>query len=273
VRAVLPAIAPGQIRDTIRALSGMPTRYYQSRTGAEAARWLQARWRSLTGRPDVTIELVDHGYAQPSVVLTIPGAARADEVVVIGGHLDSWDVGQGAHDDGTGVVMMMQALRTLHALGLAPRRTIRVVLFTNEENGVRGGKGYAADHAAELPRTVLAIESDGGGFSPRGFDLSAGKPEVVERVRARVADIASLLRGIAPMQVRPGYSGTDIEPMEPAGVPGLGLRTDNRTYFDIHHTDADTLDKVDPQQLADDVAAVAVMAYVAADLPGRLDAP
>jgi carboxypeptidase Q len=207
-----------------------------------------------------------------NVIGELRGRDKPDEIVVIGGHIDSWDVGQGAHDDGTGAVTMMQTLTTLRKLGLVPRRTIRAVLFTNEENGLRGGRAYAKDHAAELPSTVLAIESDGGGFSPRGFSIQV-KPELESRVKARVADITSLLSSIGATRVVLGHSGSDIGPMEPAGVPTLGLDVDGRTYFDIHHTDADTLDKVDPAQLADDVAAVAALAYVVADLPDRIDAP
>jgi len=207
-----------------------------------------------------------------NVIGELRGSAKPDEVVVIGGHLDSWDVGQGAHDDGTGVVTMMQTLTTLRRLGLVPRRTIRVVLFTNEENGTRGGRAYAKDHAAELASTVLAVESDSGGFAPRGFSVQA-RPEVVERVKARVAEIASLLAPITAMRVITGHSGSDVGHMMPAGVPGIGLDVDNRTYFDIHHTDADTLDNVDPAALADDVAVVAALAYVVADMPDRIDAP
>jgi hypothetical protein len=207
-----------------------------------------------------------------NVIGELRGRERPDEIVVIGGHIDSWDVGQGAHDDGAGVVTMMQALTTLRKLGLVPRRTIRVVLFTNEENGLRGGRAYAKDHAAELPNTVLAMESDSGGFAPRGFSV-ATKPEVQDRVKARIADITSLLAPIHATRVTVGHGGADIGPMVPSGVPTLGLDTDNRTYFDIHHTEADTLDKVDPAALADAVAAVAALAYVVADMPGRVDAP
>jgi carboxypeptidase Q len=210
--------------------------------------------------------------ASANVIGELRGRELPEQIVVIGGHLDSWDVGQGAHDDGAGVVTMMQALTTLRKLGLVPRRTIRVVLFTNEENGLRGGRAYAKDHAAELAQTVLAVESDSGGFAPRGFSVQA-KPEVQERVRARVADISSLLAPINATRVTVGHSGSDIGPMMPSGVPGIGLSTDGRTYFDIHHTEADTLDKVDPAALADAVAAVAALAYVVADMPDRLDAP
>src|SRR5204863_1970512 len=138
------------------------------------------------------------------------------------GHIDSWDVGQGAHDDGAGAVTMMQALTTIRKLGLVPRRTIRVVLFTNEENGLAGGRTYAKDHAAELANTVLAVESDSGGFAPRGFSVQT-KPEVRDRVKARVADIAALLRLISATRVTAGHGGADIEPMGPAGVPMVGL--------------------------------------------------
>jgi carboxypeptidase Q len=207
-----------------------------------------------------------------NVIGELRGRERPDEIVVIGGHIDSWDVGQGAHDDGAGAVTMMQALTTLRKLGLAPRRTVRVVLFTNEENGLRGGRAYAKDHAAELPSTVLAVESDSGGFAPRGFSVQA-RPEVADRIRARVAELASLLAPLGATRVILGHGGADIGPMVASGVPTIGLDTDGRTYFDIHHTDADTLDKVDPAALADDVAAVAALAYVVADLPDRLDAP
>jgi carboxypeptidase Q len=207
-----------------------------------------------------------------NVIGELRGRERPDEVVVIGAHIDSWDVGHGAHDDGAGVVIMMQALTTIRKLGLTPRRTIRVVLFTNEENGLRGGRAYAKDHADELPKTVLAVESDSGGFAPRGFGVQA-KPEVRDRVKARVTDIATLLRPINATRVVFGHGGADIGPMAPAGVPLIGLDTDGRTYFDIHHTEADTLDKVDPAALAANVAAIATLAYVVADMPDRLDAP
>lgn len=208
-----------------------------------------------------------------NVLGELRGRERPEEVVLIGAHLDSWDVGQGAHDDGAGCVIMMQALTTLRRLGLTPRRTIRVVLFTNEENGVRGARAYAEAHRAEGPAHVLAIESDSGGFAPLGFDVEVSTEPVGERVRGRVAAIATLLRELGASRIRPGHGGTDIEPLVAYGVPALGLRVDGKTYFDIHHTAADTLDKVNPQHLADNVAAIAVMAYLAADWPTRLDAP
>lgn len=197
-----------------------------------------------------------------NVIGELRGREKPDEIVLIGAHLDSWDVGQGANDDGAGCAMMMQVLTTLKQLGLAPRRTIRVVLFTNEENGLAGGKAYAKDHAAELGKHVLALEADAGSFAPRGFSVETQDPKAV----AHYTEIAALLAPIGATRVRAGHSGADLSPLIPAGVTGLGLDVDGRTYFDTHHTEADTLDKVDPQTLADGVAAVAVLAYVAADL-------
>ena len=230
----------------------------------------------LAAKGPVTVHLHLEAQMLPdapsaNVIGELRGREAPDEVVVIGGHLDSWDVGQGAHDDGTGVVTMMETLHVLRSLGLRPRRTIRVVLFTNEENGTAGGKAYAAQHAAELGKTVLALESDSGGFAPRGFTVRGRDDAATARLEAHVAQIEKLLGALGVKKLDAGFGGSDIEPMAPAGVPQVGLVVDNRTYFDIHHTEADTLDKVDPAQLADDVAAVAVLAYIAADAPGRLD--
>lgn len=208
-----------------------------------------------------------------NVIGELRGRELPDEIVLIGAHLDSWDVGQGAHDDGTGCAIMMQAITTLRKLGLTPRRTIRVVLFTNEENGVRGGRGYAEAHRDEAKKHVMVLESDSGGFAPRGFDVDVKDESLRDRVVERVAAIGSLFESFGASRVKAGHSGTDVEPMVALGVPGTGLRVDGRTYFDIHHTEADTLDKVDPQHLADNVAAVAVLAYLVAEWPTRLDAP
>jgi carboxypeptidase Q len=208
-----------------------------------------------------------------NVIGELRGKERPDEVVVISGHLDSWDVGAGAHDDGAGVVTTMQAITVLRKLGLVPRRTIRVVLWTNEENGTKGAKAYAADHEAELPKHVLALETDSGGFTPRGFDVSVKDPAAQARAHTRIADIATLLKGIGVREVVAGHGGgADVGHLAAGGVPLVGLEVENRTYFDIHHTQADTLDKVDPAQLAADVAAVAVLAYIVADMPERVDA-
>lgn len=241
----------------------------------EDAAWMA---RLVAGGTEVKVRLSLESTQLPdaesaNVLGELRGRERPDEIVLLGAHLDSWDVGQGAHDDGAGCVMMMQALTTLRRLGLTPRRTIRVVLFTNEENGVRGARAYAEAHRDEGPRHVLAVESDSGGFAPRGFDVELPDEAAQRRVVSRVAAIASLMGELGPMQVKAGHGGTDVEPLIPYGVPALGLRVDGRTYFDIHHTEADTLDKVNPRHLADGAGALAVLAYLAADWPTRLDAP
>jgi carboxypeptidase Q len=203
--------------------------------------------------------------ASANVVAELRGREKPDEFVLIGGHLDSWDVGQGAHDDGAGCAIAMQALTVLRKLGLRPRRTIRVVLFTNEENGLRGARQYGIDHAAEMPRHVMALEADTGAFQPRGFDVEGS--EVALR---QMQDIVSLLQPIDANRAQAGHGGADIGNLGRADMPMLGLWMDRSTYFDYHHSQADTLDKVDPKHLARDVAAVAVVAFAVADMPDLL---
>jgi hypothetical protein len=204
-----------------------------------------------------------------NVVADLVGRERPDEVVVIGAHLDSWDLATGAIDDGAGVAMVMESLRLLRALGLQPRRTIRGVLYMNEENGDRGGEGYAADHAPQLARHVAALEADSGAGRPTGFTVVGGDGAV-----AAVAEIASLLQSVGADSARAEtYAGTDIDPMRQGGVPLLGLRQDATHYFDWHHSAADTLDKVKPNELAMNAAAMAVMAYVLAEHDATLPRP
>jgi carboxypeptidase Q len=199
-----------------------------------------------------------------NVIAEIKGSEKPDEVIVIGGHFDSWDVGQGAHDDGGGCIVAWEAVRLLKELKLRPRRTIRVVLYTNEENGLRGGNAYHDAHRAELLKHILAIESDSGVFRPEGFGLAATAPR---QVRSNMQEIAKLLSGIGADEIRANGGGADISPMMGEGVIGASLEVDGTHYFDIHHTQADTLDKVNPRELALCVATMAVMAYTVADLP------
>jgi carboxypeptidase Q len=213
-----------------------------------------------------------------NVIGEVPGAERPEEVVVIGGHLDSWDVGQGAHDDGGGCVVAMEAARLISELGLRPGRTIRVVLWTNEENGTRGAEAYRDSAQKEIHRHHAAIEADLGVEQPWGFGVSVwkGEDETVDEARQRrvlelVQEIGTLLRSVQADSVKVGGGGADIAPLMKLGVPGLALRTSMELYWDIHHSEADTVDKVDPEALQRNIAAMAVMAYVLADLPGRLD--
>jgi Zn-dependent M28 family amino/carboxypeptidase len=195
-----------------------------------------------------------------NVLAEIRGRELPDEIVVIGGHLDSWDVGTGAHDDGAGCVIVMETMRLLVKHGLRPRRTIRAVLFTNEENGLRGGKDYARRYEEQMPLHIAAIESDLGGAPPIGFGVTAGDGAV-----AAVAEIAELLSVVGADQVFPRGGGADISPMKKFGVPQIGQLPDPDSYFDYHHTEADTLDKVDRHALDRNVAAMALMAYMLAD--------
>ncbi|MEN3328864.1 MAG: hypothetical protein V7638_3671 [Acidobacteriota bacterium] len=199
-----------------------------------------------------------------NVIAELKGSEKPDEVVLISGHFDSWDVGQGAHDDGGGCIVAWEAVRLLKELGLKPRRTIRVVLYTNEENGLRGGNAYHDAHRAEAAKHVLAIESDSGVYRPEGFGLAATAPL---QVRSNMMEIAKLLSGIGADQIAADGGGADIGPMMREGVIGASLDVDGTHYFDIHHTQADTLDKVNPRELALCVATMAVMAYTVADLP------
>jgi carboxypeptidase Q len=202
-----------------------------------------------------------------NVIAELRGRERPEEIVLVSGHLDSWDVGQGAHDDGGGCIAAWEVARLLKSLNLRPRRTIRVVLYTNEENGLRGGNAYRDAHRAELARHVLAIESDSGVYRPIGFGLDDEAPP---QARADVREILRLLSGIRADRLGADGGGADIGPIMREGVIGMGLDVDGTHYFDIHHTEADTLDKIDPQEFAACVAALAVMAYVVAEMPERL---
>ncbi len=198
-----------------------------------------------------------------NVMAEITGSELPDEVVVFGGHIDSWDVGQGAMDDAGGVVAAWEAIRLLRELGLTPRRTIRAVGWTSEENAGPGGRQYVADHGGELH--VLAMESDAGTFEPTGFGFTGS-----EEAFRIVTEIGTLLDRIGSGSVTRGGGGADIAPLMQTGVPGMGLNVDGTRYFWYHHTDSDTIDKLDPDELALCVATMAVMAYVVADMPERL---
>jgi carboxypeptidase Q len=218
----------------------------------------------------VVIRLTMHARLLPdvpsrNVIGEIRGSERPEEVVVLGGHIDSWDVGRGAMDDAGGVVVAWEALRVLKRLGLTPRRTIRVVGWTNEENGLRGGNAYRDRYRAEAVNHVLAIESDGGVFRPLGFGFTGS-----DAAYNIMKEVGSLLSGIGAGAIERGGGGADIGPIMALGVPGAGLNVDGTRYFWYHHTDADTVDKLDPREMAMCVAAMAVLSFVVADMPDRL---
>ncbi|MFQ6615199.1 MAG: M28 family metallopeptidase [Fidelibacterota bacterium] len=200
-----------------------------------------------------------------NVVGEIVGREKPEEVVVLGGHIDSWDVGTGAMDDAGGCVAAWEAVRLMHALNVRPRRTVRVVLWTNEENGLRGAKAYRDAHQDELGNHILAMESDNGVFKPMGFGFTGS-----DRARGMVEEIVKYLKPIEADSILEGGSAADIGPLEKEGVPVMSLKVDRSRYFWYHHTHADTIDKLDPHELNLCIAALAVMAYGVADLPERL---
>jgi len=233
-----------------------------STKGADA---LAAR---IAAGEDVTLHLsldcADDGeVAGANVVGELPGCERPEEIVLIGGHLDAWDTGEGAHDDGAGCVHCLEAARLLSQSGVSLPRTLRVVLFANEENGLRGAAGYAKRHADELRRHVAAIETDHGGFEPRGFTTTLADAE-----RALLAEQLLPLRDLDMALLLPGGGGADIAPLRPAGVPLFGLLVADQRYFDYHHSARDTLEAVNERELALGGAAVATLVSVLAD-PAR----
>jgi carboxypeptidase Q len=201
-----------------------------------------------------------------NVVAEIIGRAKPEEIVLVSGHIDSWDVGQGAMDDGGGAVSAWEAVRLMRRLGLRPRRTVRVVLWTNEENGLAGARGYEQLHQAELARHVLAMESDIGTFRPEGFSFVGG-----DAARKMLTKLAKPLGRLGAANILSQGSDADVGVLQQRDdVPTLGLLDDATKYFWYHHSDADTMDKLNPRELSACAAAMAVMAWQVADAPAAL---
>lgn len=179
-----------------------------------------------------------------NVIAELKGIEFPDEVIVVGGHLDSWDTGDGSHDDGAGIVQSMEVIRTLKSLGLRPKRTIRFVAFMNEENGGRGGKKYAEAAKSSGKKHIAAIESDAGGFTPRGFTFKGDSLMMKRAMRWEQLFHPYLLR-----EWRPGYGGADINHLEDQGTLLIGFSPDSQRYFDVHHTETDTFDKINKREL------------------------
>jgi carboxypeptidase Q len=194
-----------------------------------------------------------------NVIAELRGSEKPEEIVLIGAHLDSWDLATGAIDDGSGVAMVMETMRLLKEMNLRPRRTIRAVLYMNEENGLRGGQQYARDHGKETH--IAAIETDAGAAAPTGFTTTL-KGDALAAVEARTKPLAAVSANRFEVAEE---VGADIDPLTSKGVPGFGLVPEPLHYFDYHHTNADTLDKVDPKELAQDTAAVAALAWILAE--------
>ena len=198
-----------------------------------------------------------------NVIADLKGSEHPEEVVVVSGHLDSWDLGTGAIDDGAGVVIAMETGELLQRLHLRPARTLRVIAWMDEETGGAGSRAYSAEYAAEFAHHIAAIESDSGAAHPLGFEVKAN-PTVMELLRPVQSVLLST--GASALQPTAFPPGADITAMSDAGVPAFGILQDGRTYFNYHHTAADTLDKVVPNELRENAAAMAVMAYALANM-------
>jgi len=201
-----------------------------------------------------------------NVVGEIRGSEKPEEIVLVGCHFDSWDPGTGASDDAVGCIVTWEAARLMKKLKIRPKRTVRVVLFTNEENGLRGGNGYRDAHINEAANHVFALESDSGVFAPARLGFTGS-----DAARKMVAEIATLLSPLGMQEVAPGGGGADIGPISAAGkVPMMAYAGDPAKYFTIHHTPADTVDRIAPQEVSKAAASIAAMVYVIADMPQSL---
>jgi hypothetical protein len=197
-----------------------------------------------------------------NVIGDIKGSEHPEQLVIVSGHLDSWDLGTGAIDDAAGVAVSVEAANLIQKLRLKPKRTIRVIAWMNEENGEAGSKQYAKDHQKEIPNHFAAMETDGGAGHPIGVNIKANA-----EVKKMFTPVANILQesgaGILDLVE---HCGADIEPLEKTGVPAFSPIQDNRFYFNYHHTAADTLDKIEPKELAENSAVVAVVAYALANM-------
>ena len=202
-----------------------------------------------------------------NVIADLKGSEHPEQIVVVSGHLDSWDLGTGAIDDGAGVVIAMEAAELLQRLHLRPARTLRVIAWMDEETGGSGSKAYSTEYTNDFPRHVAAIESDAGAAHPLGFDVKSS-PAAIDALRPVQTVLLSI--GATVLQPTTYPPGADIAPMSDAGVPAFGLMQDGRTYFNYHHSAADTLDKIVPTELRENAAAMAVLAYALTNMKDPL---
>lgn len=218
--------------------------------------------KSLESNPNLELELESSCKLYPdvlshNVVAEITGSEFPGTVITVGGHLDSWDLGEGAHDDGTGVVQSLEMLRIFKALGIKPRHSIRCVFFTNEENGARGGKAYAENSRDRGDKHIAAMESDRGGFTPRGFHID-GTP----------TDIAYLRKWLPLFEpydihiMKKGYGGVDINYLRDTGAALIGVVPDSQRYFDVHHTANDVFEHVNKRELELGTASMTALIYL-----------
>jgi carboxypeptidase Q len=227
---------------------------------AELMQRMQERGERIVVRLKMSAQTLPPAPSR-NVVAEIRGSERPNEVIVMGGHIDSWDVGQGAMDDGGGAVSAWEALRLIKESGVRPKRTVRVVLWTNEEIGGAGGRGYRDAHKAELGDHIYAMESDNGVFTPHGIYFTGSDAGL-----SFMQGVAPLLKPIDADSVEVGEPEADVGPLRGAGVPTLAINTDQSRYFWYHHTDADTMDKLNPVDISKCVAVFAVLANAIGNL-------
>jgi hypothetical protein len=218
--------------------------------------------KSLKDNPNLTFYFRQYCESLPdaksyNVVGELKGSEKPDEIIVVGGHLDSWDLAEGAHDDGAGCVQSIEVLRIMKALGIKPKRTIRAVMFMNEENGLRGGVQYADLAKKNNENHIAAVESDNGGFTPRGFGI-VGTPEQ----RAKVIPWKPLLAPYGLTEIGPGSGGADIGPLATLGTVLFGFKPDSQRYFDYHHTPVDNFESVSQRELELGGASMAALVYL-----------
>jgi carboxypeptidase Q len=227
----------------------------------DADRFQRLQARGVRIRVKLSMEAhFDPDSTSYNVIGELRGRDLPNEIIVVGGHFDSWDVGAGASDDAGGCIVTWEAARLMKKLGLRPRRTVRVVLFTNEENGLRGGNAYRDAHKDELKNHILLLESDGGVFDPDGFGFTGS-----DDARAAVTAIGTLLKGLGASAIAAGGGGADIGPAAEAAKAPVMSHNVKGDYFLIHHTPADTIARITPKQVSDNAAAIAVMTYVVAE--------
>ena len=193
-----------------------------------------------------------------NVVAEIKGSEKPEEIIVVGGHLDSWDLAQGAHDDGTGIAQSLEVLRMFKTLNIKPKHTIRVVLFMNEENGNRGGIKYADLAKANNEKHIFAMESDNGGFTPRGFGIQGGSAEILSKIQG----FRTLLSPYGLNEIERGSGGVDIGPLAPQGTVLVGFKPDAQRYFEYHHASNDRFETVNQRELEMGAASMASMIYL-----------
>ncbi len=231
---------------------------------AEMLQRIQERGESIEIELKMEAQMLPDALSR-NVVAELVGTEHPEQIVVLSGHIDSWDVGTGAMDDGGGCFASWQAVRILKELNLRPKRTIRIVFWTNEENGMAGVKTYRDQHEAELKNHLIAMESDEGTFAPEGFSFTGS-----EKAMALFEEFSPLLKPLGADRLKWGAGVSDVMHLLSEGVPVMGLDVDREKYFWYHHTDADTIDKLDIAEFNRCAAAMAIMAYVIADMPERL---